>query len=119
MQDNPQQGIVDVDLAVVFDEAQFSGFVHEQIDSRACGTDHLRQHLLRYFGKDLLRLDPAPHDEAQAASEQREECGGSNMGTEIPGIQLHESQATEEASSAESGGTESELFRGQVLSHSV
>ena len=27
------------------------------------------------------------------------------MGTEIPGIQLHESQATEEALGAESGGT--------------
>jgi len=26
------------------------------------------------------------------------------MGTEIPGIQLHESQATEEAPGAESGG---------------
>jgi hypothetical protein len=47
--------------------------------------------------------DPTPHDEAQAASEQREECGGSTMGTELPGIQLHESQATEEALGAESG----------------
>ncbi len=49
--------------------------------------------------------DATPHDEAQAASEQGEECGGSTMGTEIPGIQLHESQATEEALGAESGGT--------------
>jgi len=48
--------------------------------------------------------DATPYDEAQAASEQREECGGSTMGTEIPGIQLHESQATEEALGAESGG---------------
>jgi len=47
--------------------------------------------------------DATPHDEAQAASEQREECGGATMGTEIPGIQLHESQATEEAPGAESG----------------
>ena len=45
------------------------------------------------------------HDEAQAASEQGEECGGPTMGAEIPGIQLHESQATEEALGAESGGT--------------
>src|SRR4029077_5484393 len=56
VQDNSQQGIVDVDLAVVFDEAQFSELVHEKIDPRACGTDHLRQHLLRYFKKHLLRL---------------------------------------------------------------
>jgi hypothetical protein len=48
--------------------------------------------------------DATPYDETQAASEQREECGGSTMGTEIPGIQLHESQATEEALGAESGG---------------
>src|SRR5438128_5348780 len=49
--------------------------------------------------------DATPHDEAQASSEQREECSGSTMGTEIPGIQLHGSQATEEALGAESGGT--------------
>ena len=34
----------------------------------------------------------------------REECGGPTMGTEIPGVPLHESQATEEASRAESDG---------------
>jgi len=49
--------------------------------------------------------DATPHDEAQAAGKQREECGGSTMGTEISGLQLHESQATEEALGAESGGT--------------
>jgi hypothetical protein len=32
VQDNTQEGIVDVDLAVVFDEAQFPEFVHEKID---------------------------------------------------------------------------------------
>jgi hypothetical protein len=46
-----------------------------------------------------------PHDEAQASGKQREECGGTTMGTEIPGIQLHESQTTETALGAESGGT--------------
>jgi len=45
-----------VDLAVVFDETQFSEFVHEEIDPWACRSDHLRQHFLRYFGKVLLRL---------------------------------------------------------------
>ena len=54
MQDNTQKGIVDADLAVVFDEAQFSELVHEKIDPWACCADHLRQHLLRYFGKHLL-----------------------------------------------------------------
>jgi hypothetical protein len=48
--------MVDVDLAVVFDETQFSEFVHEEIDPWACRSDHLRQHFLRYFGKVLLRL---------------------------------------------------------------
>src|SRR5260370_5114723 len=56
VQDNPQEGIVDVDLAVVFDEAQLPELVHEKIDPWACRADHLRQHFLRYFGKDLLRL---------------------------------------------------------------
>jgi hypothetical protein len=50
------------------------------------------------------KRDATPHDEAQAAGEQREECSGSTMGTEIPGVQLHESQATEEALGAENGG---------------
>jgi Tfp pilus assembly protein FimT len=31
-QDKTQEGIVDVDLAVVLDEAQFPEFVHEEID---------------------------------------------------------------------------------------
>ena len=36
VQDNTQEGMVDVDLAVVFDEAEFSELVHEKIDPRAC-----------------------------------------------------------------------------------
>jgi hypothetical protein len=56
VQDDTQEGIVDVNRAVVLDEAQFSELVHEKIDSRACCTDHLRQHLLRYLGKHSLRL---------------------------------------------------------------
>ena len=56
VQDNTQEGIVDVDLAVVLDEAQLPELVHEKIDPWACRADHLRQHFLRYFGKDLLRL---------------------------------------------------------------
>jgi hypothetical protein len=32
VQDNIQEGIVDVDLAVVLNEAEFPEFVHEEID---------------------------------------------------------------------------------------
>ena len=56
VQDNGQEGIVDVDLAVVLDKAQLPEFVHEKIDPRPRCADHLRQHLLRYFGQHLLRL---------------------------------------------------------------
>ena len=45
-----------MDLAVVLDEAQFSEFVHEEIDSGARCPDHFRQSLLRYFGDHFLRL---------------------------------------------------------------
>jgi hypothetical protein len=55
VQDNTQEGIVDVDLATVLDEAQFPEFIHEKIDPRPRCANHLRQHLLRYFGKHLLR----------------------------------------------------------------
>src|SRR5580693_491931 len=56
VQDNTQERLVDVDLAVVLDEAQFSEFVHEKIDPGPCCANHFRQHFLRYFGKHLLRL---------------------------------------------------------------
>src|SRR6267378_8501317 len=56
VQDNTQEGIVDVDLAVVLDESEFPEFVHEKIDPRPRCANHFRQHLLRYSGKHLLRL---------------------------------------------------------------
>src|SRR6267143_2004657 len=56
VQDNTQEGIVDLDLAVVLDEAQFPELVHEKIDPRPRCANHFRQHLLRYSGKHLLRL---------------------------------------------------------------
>ncbi len=56
VQDNAQEGIIDVDLAVVLDEAQFPEFVHEKIDPGPRRANHLRQHLLRYFGQHLLRM---------------------------------------------------------------
>ena len=45
-----------MDLAVVLDEAQFPEFVHEKIDPGPRRANHLRQHLLRYFGQHLLRM---------------------------------------------------------------
>jgi hypothetical protein len=47
VQDDAEQGIVDVDLAVrVVDKAHLAEFAHEKIDSRPGSADHLRQHLL-------------------------------------------------------------------------
>jgi hypothetical protein len=52
VQDNTQEGIVDVDLAVgVVDKAKLAEFLHEKIDTRSRGADHLRQRLLRHFGQ--------------------------------------------------------------------
>ena len=45
-----------MDLAVILNEAQFPEFVHEEIDSGVRCANHLGQHLLRHFGKYLLRL---------------------------------------------------------------
>jgi hypothetical protein len=47
VQDNTEEGIVDLNLAVVFDEAQFPEFVHEKIDpgkpaSRLKSSTYLR-----------------------------------------------------------------------------
>src|ERR1700693_4419519 len=56
VQDNTQQGRVDVDAAIVLNEAQFLEFAHEKIDPGARSPDHLSQSLLRHFGKHLFRL---------------------------------------------------------------
>jgi hypothetical protein len=46
-----QERSIDLNFAVVPDEAQFPELVHEIIDACACCNDHLRQHFLRYFGE--------------------------------------------------------------------
>jgi hypothetical protein len=56
VQNNVQERIVYVDLAIVLNEAQLPEFVHEKIDSGSRCPDHLRQHLLRYLGKRLLKI---------------------------------------------------------------
>ena len=47
---------MDVESAVVPNEAQFPEFIHEHIDSGASCPDHSRQSLLRYFRQHLLWL---------------------------------------------------------------
>ena len=47
---------MDVESAVVPNEAQFPEFIHEHIDSRASCSDHFCQRFLRDFGERLLRL---------------------------------------------------------------
>ena len=42
--------------AVVFDEAEFAEFVHEEIDAGASGADHFGEHFLGNFGQDALEL---------------------------------------------------------------
>src|SRR6202521_4617454 len=56
VQDNTQEGSVDMEPAIVSNEAQFLEFIHEKIDPGARCPDHPRQHLLRYFGKHLFRV---------------------------------------------------------------
>jgi hypothetical protein len=56
MQDNTQEGSVDMQPAIVLNEAQFPEFIHEKVDPGACCANHFRQRLLRYFGEYLLRL---------------------------------------------------------------
>ena len=49
VQYHSQQRLVDCDSAVVFDEAQFPDFVHENIHARTRRTHHARQSFLRNF----------------------------------------------------------------------
>jgi len=46
---------VDLDAAVVIDQAQFSKFVHEETHPRPGRSDHLRKRLLTDFCDDRLR----------------------------------------------------------------
>ena len=55
VQNDAQEGVVDVQPAVILDEAQFPEFVHEKIDPRPRCTDHLGQHLLRLALRPIAR----------------------------------------------------------------
>lgn len=49
VQDDTQERVVDVNFAVVLDEAQFSEFVHKEINAGAGCANYLRQGLLRHL----------------------------------------------------------------------
>ena len=45
MEDDVEEGTVDVHSAVIVDEAQFAELIHEETDAGPCGADHLGQRL--------------------------------------------------------------------------
>ena len=56
MQDDCEKGLIDLDLAIVFDKAEFPELVHKEIHARARRSDHFRQSLLRNFREHSVRL---------------------------------------------------------------
>src|ERR1700683_187435 len=62
---------MNVKAAVVLNEAHSLEFVHEEIDARARSANHLREHLLRYFGNYplWLALFSIPGEQQQRASQ--------------------------------------------------
>src|SRR5260370_910484 len=55
VQNHVQQGIMDFQFSVVFDEAQFAELVHEKAHARSGRADHLRQCFLTKLSHDRLR----------------------------------------------------------------
>jgi hypothetical protein len=55
MQHDAQERSIDLNPAVVPDEAQLLEFVHEQIDARPRCANHLGQRFLRYLWEHSLR----------------------------------------------------------------
>jgi hypothetical protein len=56
VEDRVQQGGVNLDAAIVFDEAKLPKFVHENAYSRARRADHLGKHLLADLSNHGFRL---------------------------------------------------------------
>ena len=56
VEDDGQQGLFDFDFAVVFDEAEFSEFVHEKVYARTSGADHFGEGLLGDSRKSAVCL---------------------------------------------------------------
>ena len=57
MQNHIEQRLMDLDAAVVFDEAELAKSIHEETDAGPCGADHLCQGFLRDPRNQALRLD--------------------------------------------------------------
>src|SRR5438067_2402065 len=55
VQNHVQQGIMDFQFSVVFDEAQFAELVHEKAHPRSGRADHLRQRFLTEVSYNRLR----------------------------------------------------------------
>src|ERR1700730_7693582 len=71
MEKDAQEGGVDVEAAVVSNEAQLSEFSHEIADTSAGCANLLRQHFLRYVGKHFLGFFlPAVPSELQKSARQ-------------------------------------------------
>ncbi len=60
VKDNAEEGTVHVQSAVVFQEAQFSELVHEEMDAGPRGADHLGQRFLTDLRNDWFRLACLP-----------------------------------------------------------
>jgi hypothetical protein len=56
VQDHIQQGLVNVDAAVVFDKPHLAKAIHEKADAGAGGADHLRQGFLGNLRNQRLWL---------------------------------------------------------------
>src|ERR1039457_6803399 len=56
VQNNVQEGFVNLDATVVFDKAELAKAVHEEADPRPGCPDHFRQSLLRDLGDKLFRF---------------------------------------------------------------
>src|SRR3979411_670543 len=55
VQNHVQQGFMDFDFSVVFDQTQLAELVHKKTHAGSGRADHLRQHFLTVLSDDRLR----------------------------------------------------------------